>query len=115
MQVPRPSEADKERFRSIVPSDPGIDVKPMFGNLGAFVNGNMFMGLFGPDIGIKLSGEDADALRAIDGAGPYGPVERPMGGWITLPSAMVGTPDAARWIARSLTQVSAMPPKVARK
>jgi len=27
----------------------------MFGNLGAFVNGNMFMGLFGADVGVKLS------------------------------------------------------------
>ena len=26
----------------------------MFGNLGAFVNGNMFMGLFGADIGVKI-------------------------------------------------------------
>ncbi len=30
----------------------------MFGNLGAFVNGNMFMGLFGADIGLKLAPAD---------------------------------------------------------
>jgi hypothetical protein len=34
---------------------PDINIKPMFGNLGAFVNGNMFMGLFGSDIGVELS------------------------------------------------------------
>jgi hypothetical protein len=27
----------------------------MSGNLGAFVNGNMFAGLFGPTIGVKLA------------------------------------------------------------
>ena len=42
MEIPKPTEADKERFRAVVPSDPRIEVKPMFGNLGAFVNGNMF-------------------------------------------------------------------------
>ncbi|MDH5521669.1 MAG: TfoX/Sxy family protein, partial [Acidimicrobiia bacterium] len=47
MQVPKPTDADRERFRSLVPEDPRVEVKPMFGNLGAFVNGNMFMGLFG--------------------------------------------------------------------
>ena len=58
--MPRPSEADKERFRSLVPEDHRIQVKPMFGNLGAFVNGNMFMGLFGSDIGVKLSSADQE-------------------------------------------------------
>jgi hypothetical protein len=48
MQIPRPTEADKERFKALVPDHPRVEVKPMFGNLGAFVNGNMFMGLFGP-------------------------------------------------------------------
>jgi hypothetical protein len=42
--MPKPTEADKDRFRSLVPDDPRVEVKPMFGNLGAFVNGNMFVG-----------------------------------------------------------------------
>ena len=64
MQVPRPTEDDKERFRALVPDDPRVEVKPMFGNLGAFVNGNMFMGLFGSDIGVKVSSADEERLRA---------------------------------------------------
>ena len=64
MQIPKPTPADIERFRSAVPDDPRVEVKPMFGNLGAFVNGNMFMGLFGADIGVKLApGDAADAAR----------------------------------------------------
>ena len=57
MKIPKPTHADKEYFRSIVPDDPRVEVKPMFGNVAAFVNGNMFMGLFGPDVGVRL-GED---------------------------------------------------------
>lgn len=40
--------ADKDRFRAVVPDNPDVVVKPMFGNPGAFVKGNMFAGLFGP-------------------------------------------------------------------
>jgi len=110
MEMPKPSEADKARFRSAVPDDPRVEVKPMFGNLGAFVHGNMFMGLFGSDIGVKLSGPDADALREA-GAEPFGPAERPMGGWLTLPTEMIGTPEGERWAARALEVIATAPPK----
>ncbi len=112
MQIPKPTDADKDRFRSIVPDDPRVVVKPMFGNLGAFVQGNMFMGLFGADIGVKLAPADAEALRAIEGAGPFGPSERPMGGYVTLPATLVGTPGGARWVAAALGHVASLPPKV---
>jgi hypothetical protein len=111
MQVPKPTDADKERFRSLVPDAPGVEVKPMFGNLGGFVNGNMFMGLFGPDIGVKLAPADVEELLAVDGAGPFGPPERPMAGWVTLASRQLGTPDGTQWIARALAHVRALPPK----
>ncbi len=111
MQIPKPTAADMDRFRAIVPDDPRVQVKPMFGNLGAFVNGNMFMGLFGADIGVKLDAADAEALRAIEGAGPFGPAERPMGGYVALPPSLVGLPDGDRWVARALAFVGAFPPK----
>ncbi len=111
MQIPKPTAGDMDRFRAIVPDDPRVQVKPMFGNLGAFVNGNMFLGLFGADIGVKLDATDAEALRAIEGAGPFGPAERPMGGYVALPPSLVGSPDGDRWIARSLAYVGALPPK----
>jgi hypothetical protein len=54
MEIPKPSEDDKQFFRSLIPDGASIEIKPMFGNLGAFVNGNMFAGLFGPDVGVRL-------------------------------------------------------------
>jgi hypothetical protein len=111
VQIPKPTPADLERFRATVPDDPRVEVKPMFGNLGAFVNGNMFMGLFGSDIGVKLAPDDQAALRAVDGAGPFGPPERPMGGYVTLPPTLIGTPDGDRWTTAALAHVGALPPK----
>jgi len=112
MKIPKPSRTDMDRFRAAVPDDPRVEVRPMFGNLGAFVHGNMFMGLFGADIGVKLGPVDADALLAVDGAGPFGPAERPMGGYVTLPPDLVGTPDGERWVAISLEHAASLPPKV---
>lgn len=64
----------------------------MFGNLAAFVNGNIFMALFGPDIGVKLPGDLGSELLAVEGAGPYGPGERPMGGYVHSPPPGRTTP-----------------------
>ena len=111
MQVPKPTADDIERFRSVVPDAPGVEIRPMFGNLGGFVNGNMFIGLLGADIGLKLAPKDAERLRAIDGGGPFGPPDRPMGGWVTMPPSLVGTPDAADWVDLARTFIAALPPK----
>ena len=109
MQIPRPSEAAKDRFRALVPDDPRVEVKPMFGNLGGFVNGNMFIGLYGEDIGLKLDSDASEQLRAA-GGGPFGPAERPMGGYTTLPPA--GTHgEVEDWVRRALDHVAALPPK----
>lgn len=115
MENPKMTDEDKARFLALVPDRPDVVVKPMFGNLGAYVNGNMFMGSFGADVGVKLSAEDRDALLAIEGAGPFGPTERPMGGYVTLPSAWRSPRSkATSWISRSLEYVAEMPPKAAK-
>jgi TfoX/Sxy family transcriptional regulator of competence genes len=115
MEIPKPSEADKASFRSLVADDARVEVKPMFGNLGAFVNGNMFMGLFGAGLGVKLGPDDAKALSAIAGTGPFGPPERPMSGYVSLPAAWREDPQTAHWVARALDYVSALPEKSAKK
>jgi len=113
MQVPKASDAAKARFTSLVPDDPRVVVKPMFGNLGAFVNGNMFAGLFGDRIGVRVLDESARAeLAAVDGAGPFGPDERPMGGYVSVPVAWDDEPDRiAEQVARAFEEVAALPPK----
>jgi TfoX/Sxy family transcriptional regulator of competence genes len=115
MQIPKPTEADKESFRALVPDDPRVEVKPMFGNLGAFVNGNMFLGLFGADVGVKLAPADGDELAKAEDAGPFGPTERPMGGYLTLPRSLWGTAEGDRWISRSLDHVARLPPKTPKR
>jgi TfoX/Sxy family transcriptional regulator of competence genes len=113
MEIPKPSEDDRQFFRSLIPEEPAVEVKPMFGNLGAFVNGNMFAGLFGPNIGVRLDGADRAELASTDGSGPFGPAERPMAGYLTLPPAWRASPEvAAGWVERALAHARSMPAKV---
>ena len=114
MEMPRPSEADRERFTSLVPDKPDVESKPMFGNLGAFVHGNMFMGLFGSDVGLKLDDADRNELSAVPGAKPFGPAERPMSGYVTLPGDWAAA-DAEAWVAKAYARAAALPPKQPKK
>jgi TfoX/Sxy family transcriptional regulator of competence genes len=114
MKMPKPTDDDRRRFHDLVPEAPGVEVRPMFGNLGAFLKGNMFMGLFGSHIGLKLTEDDRERLLAQPGSGPFGPPERPMGGYVTLPAAWTAQ-DAKPWIEKSLATVSNLLPKVKKK
>ncbi len=116
MDIPKPTDADKEYFRSLVPKDDRIEVKPMFGNIAGFVNGNMFMGLFGPQVGVRLSEEDRQELRGVGGTGDFGPAGRPMKEYVALPEAWRASPESSEpWIHRALAYTAAMPPKVKKK
>jgi hypothetical protein len=85
----------------------------MFGNPGAFVNGNMFAGLFGSDVGVRLDEAGRNELASMAGTGAFGPAERPMGGYLSLPGAWRVTPElAAVWVDRALAKARSLPPEV---
>ena len=77
----------------------------------------MFMGLFGSDVGIKLPEDDQQRLLAEPGTGPFGPQERPMAGYVTIPADWpAGT--VSDWIGKSIAYVAGLPlkkPKAAAK
>jgi TfoX/Sxy family transcriptional regulator of competence genes len=110
MEMPKHSDEDKARFRSLVTEGPGVEIKPMFGSVGAFVNGNMYAGLFGPSVGVKASPEDLAELAGIEGSRPFGPAERPMGGWLSLPDSF-SDDEAMSWIERAREHIATLPPK----
>ena len=116
MRIPKPSDEDKDYFRSIVPDDPRVEVKPMFGNVAAFVNGSMFMGLFGPDVGVRLDDAEREELLGEPGAGPFGPADRPMGQYVAIPGSWRSDEASTfTWVERALEHTAAMPPKKKKK
>lgn len=113
VKMPKATDADRDRFRDLIDAvahNPGVEVKPMFGQLGAFLNGNMFAGLFGTTIGIKLDEPSAAELRGL-GGGPFGPEERPMGGYTTIPDGV----EAVAWAGRAAAYAATLPPKPKKK
>ncbi len=112
MEIAKATDEDKEYFRSLVPDDDRVEVRQMFGNLGAFVNGNMFMALFGASVGLRLADGDRRRLLGEAGSGPFGPAERPMGAYASLPSAWrSSTSSSAPWVALAFDQAATLPRK----
>jgi len=115
-KLPKPTAETKDFFASVVPDHPAVSIRPMFGQLSAFVNGNMFMGIFGEDILVRLP--EADRTEVIGAGGSvFEPMAgRPMKGYVVLPGAWRDDPDRIReWAARSLDHAEELPPKEPKK
>ncbi len=117
MRIPRPERADVEFFQSLLPEDPSVQVRPMFGNEAAFVKGNMFMGLFGSDLFVRLSEADERELLKEEGASRFAPMKgRPMRGYVVIPSSWRERPEKVMgWVGRSLGWASGLPSKAGKK
>lgn len=111
---PKADEQLKEYFRSLVPDEPAVEVRPMFGNLGAFVNRNMFLALFGPKIAVRLPDQEREELLEEEGAELFEPMPgRTMKEYVVLPEAWrAENPERIhRWVERSFGWASTLPPK----
>jgi TfoX/Sxy family transcriptional regulator of competence genes len=112
MSMPKPSEQAKSAFQKLVPSDPAVSTRPMFGNLSAFVNGNMFCGLFGEDLFVRVSEGDQAKIRKQGGKAFEPMPGRAMTGYVVVPLGWQKKPDATRsWIVAALSWSKALPPK----
>jgi hypothetical protein len=113
MKMPKADDESKAYFRSLVPDDPRVEVKTMFGNLAAFVNKNMFLALSGSSVSVRLSEEDRAVLLKVKGSGPFEPMPgRPMAEYVVLPDTWrKQRAKASAWIERSMAYAAALPPK----
>jgi TfoX/Sxy family transcriptional regulator of competence genes len=112
-KMPKPSEDAKAAFSKLVPSEPAVAMRPMFGNLAAFVNGNMFAGLFGEDLFVRLPDEQSAPIRK-QGGRDFEPMPgHAMSGYVTVPTTWRSKPAATKaWIAAALAFARGLPPKV---
>jgi len=111
--VPKSTEDVRNTFRGLVPAAEGVAIKPMFGNLAAFVNGNMFAGLFGDKLFVRVADPERDRLIAAGGVDFAPMAGRPMKGYVTLPEGWRSAEENARgWVELALAATSALQPKV---
>jgi TfoX/Sxy family transcriptional regulator of competence genes len=95
-----------ELFDSVQPEVGGTR-KQMFGYPCAFENGQLFAGLFGDGLFVRVSETDRAKLLAI-GAEPFAPMGRESKKSIVLPRAMLEDKEAVKaWLRRALVHAQA--------
>ena len=110
-KLPKPTQETKDFFASVVPDHPAVTIRPMFGQLSAFVNGNMFMGIFGEDVLVRLPEEDREAVIAAGGRVFEPMAGRPMREYVVLRGVARRRLADRGWAARALDHVDELPPK----
>ena len=112
--MPKPSDEAKAALARVVPDEPAVTLKPMFGQLSAFVNGNMFCGIFGEELMVRLPDAETAVVKKPGGRDFEPMPGRAMRGYVTVPSTWRTKPAATRtWIAASLQFARTLPPKAA--
>ena len=109
---PKADPEARAAFEALLADHPPVSIRPMFGNVAAFVNGNMFSGLFGEDLFVRLPEEDRSELRDAGGS-EFAPMPgRAMKEYLVVPRPWQDRPEvAAGWIERSLAWASQLPAK----
>lgn len=112
--MPRSTPDDTAAFLGLVPPEPTVTTRPMFGNMAAFVNGNMFAGLFGDQLFVRLPGPERERVLK-EGGRDFEPLPgRAMTGYTCLPPGWKARAAASRtWIAKALESTGKLPAKKA--
>src|SRR5438874_1535430 len=100
-------------FDSVLPDDPRVLRKPMFGMPAAFVGGNLFTGLFEDSMMVRLAPEKREQLLALPGAQPFAPMAgRPMKEYVVVPATMIGDREALQaWVEAAFEYGASLPDK----
>ncbi|MCX6638907.1 MAG: TfoX/Sxy family protein [bacterium] len=117
MAFPKASKALADHLENAL-SGFSVKKKPMFGAPVFWVNENMFAGVFGDNIFVRLSASQKEELFSqFDEAGPFEPMPgRPMKDYAVLPEEVLNNPESFReWLTKSHQHTSTLPVKVKKK
>ena len=117
MKFPHADPQAVARFERLVPTEPDVAVRAMFGHPAAFAAGNLFLGVFGESVFVRLSDEDRPAALRLDGARPFEPMPgRPMREYVVLPPSLAGDrARAGRWVTKALGYARGLGPKAKKR
>lgn len=81
-------------FENAMMEFPMARTRKMFGYPAAFVNGNMFAGLFQDEMFLRLADDDRAAIRKEFGTKLFEPIPgRPMRGYVEMPRYVLNSRD----------------------
>ena len=90
------------------------DYKKMFGCPAYFINGNMFAGIHGDKLFLRLSDIDTEVImKNCNGVSPFEPMPgRAMKGYVVLPKSIyIDNTLFTEWLDKSMAYVSSLPAK----
>jgi len=92
---------------------PPATQRQVFGYPAAFVNGNMFMGLFADEMILRLPEDLRQEMISAHGAKVFEPMPgRPMKEYVTMPRSLRNNrKELAAWVARALEYGESRKPK----
>ena len=101
-----------QTFEEVFPGPPAV-ARKMFGYPAAFVNGNMFSGLFQDQLILRLPEESRKELLAVPGAKPFEPMPgRAMREYVVAPPALFeDRKRLSSWVGKALAYGASLPPK----
>ncbi|MGP8075227.1 MAG: TfoX/Sxy family protein [Thermoplasmata archaeon] len=113
MKIPGPSPPSVKLFESLTPEEAGVVTKKLFGQPAAFMNGNLFFGVFGEKLFVRLSEADRESARRLPGFVNFEPMPgRAMSEYFVLPKTVLESPSRSReWVRRSFRYAAGLPPK----
>jgi TfoX/Sxy family transcriptional regulator of competence genes len=114
MKMPRPSEAAKAAFARVVPDEPAVTLKPMFGQMAGFVNGNMFIGIWGDELNLRLPDDEIAKVKKQGGRDFEPMAGHRMSGYVIYGGDWMAAPPKAL-IKRALEEARKMPAKAPKK
>lgn len=94
------------------------EYRKMFGYPAYFINGNMFTGIHGEKLFLKLSDSDIKKLMKDNPEVTFFEVmkARPMKGYVVLPKSLYSKPSLFNeWLQKSIEYVSSLPSKQKKK
>ena len=94
----------------------GIEKRKMFGCPCAFVNGNMFFGVFQDQLFLRMGEKEKQELNAAFPVEPFSPMGRMMKGYVLIPMDLRSDPARLlNLVQESLIPARALPPKIKKK
>ena len=110
------SEEAKAFYHSVVPQDPRVSTRAMFGALASFLKGNMFAGVLAERVFVRLP-EPLQAKALTEGAEPFAPMPgRAAKNYVSLPAQWNEDPARVEgWMSEALAWAETLPEKLPAK
>ncbi len=106
------SEALVQRVHQLVADWQGVETSHMFGGIFFLLHGNVFCGIRGDSLIVRLGETSARLALDLEYVQPYDIIGRPMTGWVMIPSlALHSDGTLTEWISQAHDFAKTLPAK----